>query len=80
MKMLKILLVGICHDVLDDVTLELLVMSTSRLLIEFFYAILFQTPQKKPVKKVIQGGIAIEILKEGHGPEAKYGKTVSMKK
>ncbi|XP_064620709.1 uncharacterized protein LOC135483651 [Lineus longissimus] len=39
-----------------------------------------QTPQqpKKPVKKTIQGGIALEITKEGHGPEAKHGKTVTV--
>ena len=31
----------------------------------------------KPKKRTIKGGINIEDTKEGHGPEALHGKTVS---
>ena len=31
----------------------------------------------KPSKRTVEGGVVVEDVKEGHGPEAKSGKLVS---
>jgi len=36
-----------------------------------------QPPMAKQTKHTVEGGVIVEDVKEGHGPEAKSGKLVS---
>ena len=42
----------------------------------FLFFNLSQTPAEKSKKRTIKGGVIVEELKEGHGPEAVNGKKV----
>jgi len=35
-----------------------------------------ETTTAKPCKQTVEGGVVVEDVKEGHGPEAKSGKLV----